>query len=108
MVRELTIEHVDGAARESRKDRVVIEEPLQLRACGVAVATIMRTPGHDLELARGLLHAEGIAGAIAQVDADAIAPRFSRCTVDVLDLDLAHHMPALHTARKESRLADER
>ncbi len=72
MVRELTIEHVDGAARESRKDRVVIEEPLQLRACGVAVATIMRTPGHDLELARGLLHAEGIAGAIAQVAADAI------------------------------------
>ena len=52
---------------------MVIEAPLQLRARGVPVATIMRTPGHDLELARGLLHAESIAApSLTQVDEDAI------------------------------------
>src|SRR5207245_7166539 len=71
--REVAIERVDGAARTADRDRVVVEAPLQLRARGTPVATIMRTPGHDLELVRGLLHAESVgAGAIAQVDEDAI------------------------------------
>jgi FdhD protein len=52
---------------------VVVEAPLQLRARGVPVATIMRTPGHDLELVRGLLHAESIPTAdTTQVDEDAV------------------------------------
>lgn len=72
-IRELTVERIDAEVRTSDKDRVVVESPLQLRARGVPVATIMRTPGHDLELARGLLHAESIAAAsLAQVDDDAI------------------------------------
>jgi FdhD protein len=71
--REVAIERVDAGARTPDNDRVVIEAPLQLRARGVPVATIMRTPGHDLELVRGLLHAESVvAGAIAQLDDDAI------------------------------------
>jgi FdhD protein len=72
-VREVVIERVEGAARRADRDRVVVEAPLQLRARGRPVATIMRTPGHDLELARGLLHAESIAAAgLAQVAEDAI------------------------------------
>ena len=44
-------------------DDVVIEGPLTIAAAGgETVATIMRTPGHDLELVRGLVFAEGIAG----------------------------------------------
>jgi FdhD protein len=48
-------------------DTVVVEEPLEIRACGpgqdpVVVATTLRTPGHDEELAVGWLHAEGLAG----------------------------------------------
>jgi FdhD protein len=71
--REIAIERIDGASRASARDRVVVEAPLQLRARGTPVATIMRTPGADLELARGLLHAEGVAvGMIVQVDADAV------------------------------------
>ncbi|HEU0036781.1 MAG TPA: formate dehydrogenase accessory sulfurtransferase FdhD [Kofleriaceae bacterium] len=71
--RDVTIDRLDGAARHTDRDRVVVEAPLQLRARGTPVATIMRTPGHDRELARGLLHAESIvAGAIAQPDDDAI------------------------------------
>src|SRR6476659_6293103 len=71
--REVVIERVDGEGRSDARDRVVVEAPLQLRARGTPVATIMRTPGQDLELARGLLHAEGIAaGVLAQVDEDAV------------------------------------
>jgi FdhD protein len=65
------IERIDGA-RRTEHDTVVVEAPLQLRARGVPVATIMRTPGHDLELVRGLLHAESITAAATQVDDDAI------------------------------------
>ncbi len=72
-IREVTIERLDAAVRRADSDRVVVEAPLQLRARGTPVATIMRTPGHDLELARGLLHAESVAaGAVAQAGEDAV------------------------------------
>ena len=56
-------EHVDGGTRR-HEDEVVTEEPLEVRLAwpGHApdrVAVTMRTPGHDFELAAGLLHAEG-------------------------------------------------
>ncbi len=46
------------AAREM--DSVVVEEPLEIRVDGDPLATTMRTPGHDRELALGFLHAEGV------------------------------------------------
>ena len=71
--RDVSIERVDGAVRTAQLDRVVVEAPLQLRARGTPVATIMRTPGHDLELVRGLLHAESITAAgLAQAGEDAV------------------------------------
>lgn len=82
-VRELGIERIDGDTRRAERDRVVVEAPLELRARGTPVATIMRTPGHDLELVRGLLHAEGIAaGGLVQagddtVEVDAAATSFA-------------------------------
>jgi FdhD protein len=69
--REVAIERIAGD-RTTARDHVVVEAPLQIRARGTPVATIMRTPGHDLELARGLLHAEGVAGEPVQVDEDAV------------------------------------
>ena len=72
--REVAIERI-AEDRTSARDHVVVEAPLQIRARGTPVATIMRTPGHDLELVRGLLHAEGIAGTPAQptqIDDDAV------------------------------------
>ena len=41
-------------------DAVVTEEPLQLLLDGAPLAVVMRTPGADIELALGLLFAEGI------------------------------------------------
>jgi FdhD protein len=41
-------------------ESILVEEPLELRVDGVTVATTMRTPGHDYELAAGWCHAEGL------------------------------------------------
>src|SRR3954469_12329737 len=72
-IREVSVERIDADVRHSDKDHVVVEAPLQLRARGTPVATIMRTPGHDLELVAGLLHAESVPPSICvQADEDAV------------------------------------
>jgi FdhD protein len=42
------------------QDDVAIEEPLEIRVDGQALAVTMRTPGHDEELALGFLYGEGL------------------------------------------------
>jgi FdhD protein len=49
-----TVEHDGG------RDEVAIEEPLEIRVDGEALAVTMRTPGHDEELALGFLYGEGL------------------------------------------------
>lgn len=44
-------------------DDVLVEEPLEIRLGDNVVATTMRTPGHDFELAVGFLRAEGLIAA---------------------------------------------
>jgi FdhD protein len=70
--REVAIERIDGPGRVEARDQVVVEAPLQLRARGTPVAMVMRTPGHDLELVRGLMHAESVIGDVRQADEDAV------------------------------------
>lgn len=41
-------------------DRLAVEEPLEIRVNGTAVAVTMRTPGHDEELALGFCLTEGL------------------------------------------------
>ncbi len=45
---------------DSGEDEVAIEEPLEIRVDGEALAVTMRTPDHDDELALGFLYTEGL------------------------------------------------
>lgn len=78
---------VDGQGGRS-PDHVIVEEPLEIRLDGVRVATTMRTPGHDYELAVGLCHTDGLlAGAPVQqvrycATGSAVDTKFNVVTVD--------------------------
>jgi FdhD protein len=52
---------------ETALDAVAVEEPLEIRVDGEPVATTMRTPGSDADLALGFLFAEGILAGAADV-----------------------------------------
>ncbi|WP_420099776.1 formate dehydrogenase accessory sulfurtransferase FdhD [Corynebacterium sp.] len=52
---------------DTRADTLAVEEPLQIRVDGTDLTTTMRTPGHDVELAHGLLHAEGVITSVEDV-----------------------------------------
>src|SRR5690606_19195447 len=43
-----------------RPEVLAVEEPLEIHLDGVLVATTMRTPGHDFELAAGFCFTEGL------------------------------------------------
>jgi FdhD protein len=49
-----------GEFETTRPDTVVVEEPLEIRVDGKALAVTMRTPGHDIDLAHGFLLTEGV------------------------------------------------
>jgi FdhD protein len=54
------IERVHGSEREDARDELAVEEPLEIRVDGAAVAVTMRTPGEDEALAAGFLAGEGL------------------------------------------------
>jgi FdhD protein len=51
----------------AESDDVAVEEPLEIRVAGDALAVTMRTPGADRELALGFLYAEGVIRSIDDV-----------------------------------------
>lgn len=60
------VELSEGAASSSA-DAVVREEPLEIRVGGVPLAVVMRTPGHDEDLAWGFLVTERIVHDAGQI-----------------------------------------
>ena len=56
--RRVAVHRFPGGATED--DRLAVEEPLEIRVDGRAVAVTMRTPGHDDELALGFCVTEGL------------------------------------------------
>ncbi len=54
------IHRLQHEALHEATDCLVVEEPVEIRVNGHALGVVMRTPGHDFELARGFLLSEGI------------------------------------------------
>jgi FdhD protein len=67
----LTVRHpvvqLRGERSSQRVDQLAVEEPLELRVGGRALAVTMRTPGHDVELAHGFLLTEGVITSVEDV-----------------------------------------
>ena len=64
-----TIAKTSGRRLREEDDRVVVEEPLELRLGRTPIAVTMRTPGEDQELAAGFLLTEGIIRKFSDIDA---------------------------------------
>ncbi len=59
-VMQLPVTHWQDNEQQQREEHLTVEEPLEIRLAGRSLAVIMRTPGHDHELACGFLFSEGI------------------------------------------------
>src|SRR5262245_31781771 len=63
----------DEATPQPRPDRLVTEEPLEIRVSGPGqepepFVVTMRTPGNDFELAAGLCRTEGLLDSLDDID----------------------------------------
>src|SRR5258706_10502794 len=56
------VTRVENGTNRREPDELIVEEPLEVRLDGHLVATTMRTPGHDFELAAGLCFTDGLLG----------------------------------------------
>ena len=82
---------IEGASARTRPDEVVVEEPLEIRVGGTALAVTMRTPGDDVDLALGFLTTEGVitsAGDVVTARFCAGATDGDANTYNVLDVAL--------------------
>jgi FdhD protein len=64
---DIRIRRWEAGSWSDEPDAVVMEEPLQLLLDGEPLSVVMRTPGQDIELALGLLFAEGIVRSLDDV-----------------------------------------
>jgi FdhD protein len=69
----LPVDVVRMPSARAERDRVAVEEPLEIRIEGRPVAVTMRTPGHDEELALGFCLSEGLRPAASAPPADLAA-----------------------------------
>ena len=65
--RAVRIARYDAGTWKASDDEIAAEEPLQLLLDGEPLSVVMRTPGNDIELALGLLHAERVITSLADV-----------------------------------------
>src|SRR5436309_14062314 len=78
-----SIEKLAGGVRETMRDELAVEEPLEIRVDGEALAVTMRTPGEDEELAAGFLAGEGLIAGPADIVEVGPTRDFAANTVEV-------------------------
>lgn len=75
-----------------RPDTLAVEEPMEIRVGGTALAVTMRTPGNDIDLVHGFLLTEGVIGGrddVAVARYCAGVDEAGRNTYNVVDVTLA-------------------
>ena len=82
------IRHRADGELEYQRDELTIEEPLEIRIGETTVATTMRTPGHDEELAAGFLLSEAIVGPSDNFEKFS-RPKTARNRENIIIVDLA-------------------
>jgi FdhD protein len=66
-LKELSVWRYRKGDQQAASDRVVVEEPLEIRIAGEPFQMLMRLPGLEKELALGFLFTEGIVQKLAEV-----------------------------------------
>ncbi len=80
----------DGSL-EFHHDDLTVEEPLEIRIGRKTLATTMRTPGHDEELAAGFAVSEGVLRAREQIDAFS-RPKNSPNGENIITIEVARNV----------------
>src|SRR5438067_13070367 len=73
-LKRLRVLKIDEEHEKHIEDEVVVEEPLEIRVNGESLSVTMRTPGHDFDLAVGLLFTEGIVRSRDEIGTIAYCP----------------------------------
>src|SRR6202521_5937661 len=85
-----------GEAGARVDDQLAAEEPLEIRIGGQPLTLMMRTPGHDRDLALGFLFGEGIIRSAADVSALSVVPNGEHPDLEnVIDIELAPSAPGV-------------
>ncbi len=95
------VRYREGEFTPAVSDEVAHEEPLEIRVEGHSVAVVMRTPGHDRELAAGFALTEGIVRGSAEIFEITSCLATNPPTGNVVDIALTN--PANFDAAKLSR-----
>ena len=66
-VMSTSVIHWQEQAQQPREEALTVEEPFEVRIGHQSLAVIMRTPGHDHELAMGFLLTEGVVAQVGDV-----------------------------------------
>ena len=96
-----------GADASTRADdQLAAEEPLEIRIDQQALTVMMRTPGHERELALGFLFGEGIIRSAREVAAVHVVPNGEHPEIEnVLEVDLTPQAPGVDRRWQRNFLA---
>lgn len=87
-------------------DQLAAEEPMEIRIGGTPLTVMMRTPGHERELAFGFLFGEGIIRKAADVASMQMVPNGEHPDLEnVIDVDLAPDAPGVDRRWQRNFLA---
>lgn len=81
----ISLTHCHPGGSSETNDEVAVEEPLEIRLDGHPIAVVMRTPGHDQELASGFLITEGIVSNLSELRKTEPRPEENRILVFLKD-----------------------